>query len=86
MALVAREWARCPYKKGDTVVPTRPVDKERHGDLVVVDVVRSYALYGQVEWNDPPFIVMLQKVGDTKEIVNCTVGWAQKKEEVVNEC
>jgi hypothetical protein len=72
--VVSTEAGKCQFHLGQTVYPSRPKDYIRYGEVKVMAICRDYDFYGDVEWNEPPFI--LQLVDTRQSVVNCTIGWA----------
>lgn len=84
---VAKASAVCLLYSGQKVMPVKEADRAEHGVMTVVNVCRSYDLYGDIEWNDPPFILQLESGLKRGHFVNCTANWATAlKKELNNEC
>lgn len=73
---------------GDTVWPSLKEPYEKYGKCLVVGVCRHYDDYGDVEWNDPPFILAISPMNDKGSVINCTTGYVQKYEPhfTIKEC
>lgn len=83
VACVAKEVAKLTYMYGDTVVPVNPEDEKTLGKCLVVHIARHYDDYGDVEWNEPPYIVSLMPLKDRSLRQCCSAGWVKKHNQFV---
>jgi len=78
--IVAMAYAQCKWKQGDSGYPYSEEAMEEHGQCRVVGVVAHYNQYGNVEWNNPPYILSVRPAKAPNTTVNCTAGWLQAHE------
>ena len=85
--IVAKTAGSCLLYKNQKVVPIDPKIRAEHGICTVVNVCRSYDMYGEVEWHNPPFIVMIQSGLKHGQVINCTPGYVEPyREAQTNVC
>lgn len=65
---------------GDVGYPYSYEEFQKMGKIQVVGVCRHYDNYGDVEWNDPPFLLQVRSMDRPEEITNCTPGFIVKQE------
>jgi len=73
--------AEVPYKAGDRVITVDPMKREEYGEMQVMHILPSYALYGKDEkWpdHDNPMIVTAKRLNNDS-IITCTTNFIQKK-------
>lgn len=73
-------FASCPHKVGDVGWPFNKKETQKYGQLRVIAVCSDYKHYGNVQWNDPPYILVVQPLKDTKITFNCTANYMVKDE------
>ena len=79
--IVAKALAKNKWKVGDIGYPHSVDMANEHGVCRVASIVTHYDHYGNVEWNDPPFLLSVISVdGDTNAAVQCTPGWLVEKD------
>jgi len=66
----------CPWKVGDLAYPYDKPSYEEHGSLRVIGIVSHYDNYGDVEWNEHPYILAVRPEKAPNSVVTCTYGWA----------
>lgn len=85
--LVTEEWLKCKVKVGDKVFPYSATLCDQHGEMIVQAICKSYDDYGDVGWNDPPFILQVASVDKPNESISCTAGFVQHDDpRKVGEC
>ena len=85
--LVAKAAQKNKWRIGDVGFPCTQEGAREHGECRVVGIVTHYDNYGNVDWNDPPFIMSVTPVyGDSGGIISCTSGWLVDKSPLVSEC
>ena len=69
-----------PYKEGD-ICEARGEDKEKYGDIRILNIARSYAELGAAyEWrSDNPMLVYATSLKDSSKFF-CTVNFLEKKQ------
>jgi len=67
---------------GDTVYPVQTKAFKQYGKCSIRNVCRHYDDYGDVEWNDPPFLLQIVSLDHPQETINCSVGYVQKREPI----
>ena len=74
--MVIDEVKKLKYRVGDKVVPVLKKDADKHGEMEVSGICFDYDHYGEVDWNDPPYIISVHKAQGGYTI-NCTIGWVK---------
>lgn len=80
VALVANELRDCHYQLGDTVFPAQAGPAKKYGKCIIKGIIKHYDDYGDIEWNEPPFLVYAQSLEHKDETISCSVGYLTKKE------
>lgn len=80
VALVANEIRDVFLAVGDTVYPVQSGPAKKYGKCVIHGIVKHYDDYGDVEWNEPPFLLNVVSLDKPNETINCSVGYVTKRE------
>lgn len=80
VAIVANELRGCHYNIGDTVFPVQAGAAKKYGKCIITGLIKHYDDYGDVDWNDPPFLVYAKSLENPEETLSCSVGYLVKKE------
>jgi len=91
VAVVMKEQSGSYLQVGDTVWPIYAKDVKKMGQCIITGFCRHFDDYGEVDWNDPPFLLSVQSLADKSKSIQCSVGWVTKTrplniEEIINEC
>lgn len=70
----------CWHTVGDTGYPYSYAEYKKMGKIQIVGVCRHYDNYGDVDWNNPPFLLQVRSLDRPEEITNCTPGFIVKQE------
>jgi len=65
---------------GDTGYPHSMAEFKKLGKVLIVGVCQHYDNYGDVDWNEPPYILQVKSLEHPNEYTNCTAGWVVKEE------
>lgn len=81
-AIVRDLWLKCPYKPGDTVMPSTEANCKKYGEkIIVLSIVDTYAKFGKDEvWpaNDCPMLVTAKSHEKDSTFI-CTTDFLVKK-------
>ena len=91
VVLVMQAQNGCSFQVGDTVWPIQSRESKKMGQCIITGFCRHYDDYGEVDWNDPPFLLSVQSLADKSKSVQCSIGWVTKTRpehegEITNEC
>ena len=78
--LVREARAGTTLQVGDTVWPHSPELVKKYGKMLVQGICSKYDDYGDVEWNEPPFILQVAPLKDLQSSISCTAGYVQRTE------
>jgi len=70
----------CWHTVGDTGYPYSYAEFKKMGKIQIVGVCRHYDNYGDLDWNNPPFLLQVRSLERPEEITNCTPGFIVKTE------
>jgi hypothetical protein len=70
----------CKHKVGDIVYPYSEKEYKKNGKMFVQAICKHFDDYGDVMWNDPPYILQVASVDDPNNTTACTSGWVQAEE------
>ena len=73
--LIAKAAQDCGVHWGMVVRPSSEEDFARLGPCKIIGVVRHIDQYGEVEWNDNPYILSIKPEKEDQSVVNCTHNW-----------
>jgi hypothetical protein len=85
VVMVMEHQSNCTFQVGDTVWPVYAKDVKTMGQC------RHYDDYGDLDWNDPPFLLSVQSLANKSKSIQCSTGWVTKTRPVTyegidNEC
>ena len=72
---VAAAIGKCKWFVGQEGFPYSIEGTKEHGKCRVVAIVSHFDNYGNVEWNDPPYLMAISPINQPDSIVNCSVGY-----------
>jgi hypothetical protein len=77
---VEEAYKSCSLKVGDVGYPHKYSEYQKMGLVRVVAICQNYDAYGEIEWHEPPYIMMVCSVNKPEEVTNCTAGWVVSEE------
>ena len=80
--VVARAQIGLKMFVGDTMWPHTYAAAQQHGKVMVRGIVRHFDDYGDVVWNEPPFILAVSPLKEQTRTIHCTGNWVVKDEPV----
>lgn len=80
--LVTEAVQQIKVKLFEECYPSIYSEYQRYGKIKVTGIVTDYDAYGDVQWNENPYILCVCPIGEPNTVIPCTANYASSEEPI----